>query len=100
MPDHEAEPFAPRPMKGGGHYEQHARTQMLAAERAVRALERAASSVPLAQDSPCVLVDYGAATGRNSLPAVRAVRQVLDGRGAAELLVYHCDLPDNDFSAL
>lgn len=70
---------------------------------AVALFEQAAEAVPLPKPPhPIVIVDYGAATGHNSLlpmsAAIAAIRRRTRPEHAVQ--VTHTDLPDNDFTAL
>ncbi len=90
-------------MEGGGAYNQHALVQSAGAIPAMKLLETAAGDVVLgADDGPIVLVDYGSSQGRNSLAPLRAAIDVLRLRASSSrpILVFHEDLPLNDFNTL
>jgi SAM dependent carboxyl methyltransferase len=56
--------------------------------------------VPL-DDGAVVIVDYGASQGRNSMaPMSAAVDPVRGRRPGHPILVFHTDLPNNDFTSL
>jgi hypothetical protein len=88
-------------MTGGGDYDRNARVQATASSFALPLFERAAreATLPPASD-PVTIVDYGSATGRNSLSAVAAALTVLRGRTAQPVMVVHNDQPANDFQSL
>lgn len=88
-------------MTGGGDYDRNARVQATAASFALPLLERAAREAALpTPPTPVVLVDYGSATGKNSISAVGAAVNVIRARTAQPLMVVHDDQPANDFQTL
>jgi hypothetical protein len=90
-------------MEGGGAYNQYAIVQSAGAVAAIKLLEGAADNVELgSDDGPIVLVDYGSSQGRNSLAPVRAAIDTLRLRVSSDrpILVFHEDLPLNDFNTL
>jgi SAM dependent carboxyl methyltransferase len=101
MPD---DPIAPSgAMEGGGAYNRHVSLPARGGAFAVPHLEDAARAVRLANTSdPIVLADYGSSQGRNSFAPMRVAIAALRERVGAErpILVYHEDLPANDFNAL
>ncbi len=88
-------------MTGGGEYDRNARVQATAASFALSVLERAAreAALPAAPD-PVTVVDYGSATGKNSLPVIAAALDVLRARTDGPVMVVHNDQPANDFQTL
>jgi len=88
-------------MTGGGDYDRNARVQATAASFALPMFERAAGEAALPPPpAPLTLVDYGSATGKNSMPVIAAALRVLRGRTAQPVWVAHVDQPVNDFAAL
>lgn len=90
-------------MARGGFYNAHSQPQHSAAEFGLALFEQAAASVPLpVAGLPLVIVDYGAAQGRNSLGPMRAAIAAIRTRagGTLPISVVHTDIPGNDFSAL
>ena len=85
------------------YYTAGRRLQAAGLRPATALFEQAAKVVPLpAPPQPIVIADYGAATGRNSLPPICAAIAVLRTRTAHEhsVLVVHTDDPVNDFTAM
>jgi SAM dependent carboxyl methyltransferase len=90
-------------MEGGGAYNNNAKLQASGGAFALPHLENAARSIALDADSqPVVIADYGSSQGRNSLLPMRVAIEVLRARLGSDrpILVYHEDLPANDFNAL
>jgi hypothetical protein len=90
-------------MEGGGAYNQHAAPQAAGAAVALRLLQDAARTIALPSgDEPIAIVDYGSSPGFNSIAPMRAAIESLRTRSEVErpILVYHQDLPLNDFNAL
>lgn len=90
-------------MEGQGAYNRHAKIQAGGAALALPYWEKAVLSVPLAHaHRPIVLADYGSSQGRNSFAPLRLAIRTLRSRLSADhpILVYHIDLPTNDFNAL
>ena len=89
-------------MEGKGAYNRLSRIPGAGGGLAIPLLEEAAGLVTIGSDRPIVIADYGSSQGKNSLAPIRAAIAVLRSRvGAARpILVYHTDLPDNDFSTL
>lgn len=90
-------------MEGRGAYNRHANIQASGVALAQRHLASAIEAMPLEPgEGPVVIVDYGSSQGKNSLgplrTAIEAVRQKVGGE--RPILVYHEDLPINDFNAL
>lgn len=86
-----------------GSYTANSRLRAAGLRPAVALFENAARDVPLPRPpQPIVIVDYGAATGHNSLLPIGAAITVLRTRTTAEhsVLVTHTDIPDNDFTAM
>lgn len=89
--------------EGSASYLPSSRLTAAGLARGVALFEEAAKTVPLyPPPQPIVIADYGAATGHNSLRAVRAAIGAIRARTRTEhaILVAHTDLPDNDFSTL
>ena len=90
-------------MEGKGAYNRHAAIPAAGGALAIPLLEEAARRIPLdAGDRPVVVADYGSSQGKNSLAPMRAAIVTLRARIGPErpVLVYHTDLPGNDFSEL
>jgi SAM dependent carboxyl methyltransferase len=89
-------------MEGKGFYNQHATIPAAGGALALPLLEQAAKRIELDGTRPIVLADYGSSEGQNSLAPMRTAIAVLRTRVGQErpILVYHTDLPDNDFSSL
>jgi hypothetical protein len=88
-------------MRGDGYYDAHSEYQRRVAASGTTLLAPLLDQLEVTPDAPCTVVDYGCASGANSIAviadAVRALR-----RHAPERLVVaiHNDLPSNDFNAL
>jgi hypothetical protein len=90
-------------MEGGGAYNRHASLPARGGAFAMPHLENAARLVPLeTAGGPIVIADYGSSQGRNSLAPMRAAITALRARVGSQrpILVYHEDLPVNDFNTL
>ena len=89
-------------MKGGGYYDDHSEYQRQVAHTGTGLIERAVAALPPpATGRPVVLVDYGSATGGNSVVALRtAVVAVRDRWPEVAVAVVHNDLPSNDWNEL
>ena len=90
-------------MEGAGAYNRHASLPARGGAFAVPHLENAARVASLdLSGEPIVIADYGSSQGRNSFAPMRAAITALRARVGAErqILVYHQDLPVNDFNAL
>jgi hypothetical protein len=90
-------------MEGGGAYNRHASLPARGGAFAVSHLENAAREVQLdGTGGPIVIADYGSSQGRNSFAPMRAAIAGLRVRAGEDrpILVYHEDLPANDFNAL
>jgi hypothetical protein len=100
MPDNRT--AASGAMEGKGAYNEHAKLPASGGAYALPHLENAARRIPLDSDRPVVIADYGASQGRNSLPPIGAAVRVIQARAGPDrpILVYHEDLPANDFNAL
>ena len=88
-------------MEGGGFYNKHSSAQAAGIERMLALLEAAANAVGVGDES-LVIADYGASQGRNSMVPMRLAIETLRAKhGVAKpVLVYHTDLPSNDFTSL
>jgi SAM dependent carboxyl methyltransferase len=89
-------------MEGGGAYNRHARLQAGGAFYALSLFEAAAAKISLDGDHPVVIADYGSSQGKNSLAPIRAAVNTLRSRigPVRPIMVYHADLPVNDFRSL
>lgn len=89
-------------MEGRGAYNRHAKIQASGVALAQRHLARAIETMPLDCEGPIVIVDYGSSQGKNSLGPMRTAIEAIRRRvgGERPILVYHEDLPINDFNAL
>ena len=88
-------------MTGGGDYDRNAHVQATAASFALPLLERAAREAALPPPpAPVAIVDYGSATGKNSMPVLAAALKVIRLRTAQSVLFAHNDQPTNDFASL
>jgi hypothetical protein len=90
-------------MEGKGFYNEYAAIPASGGALALPLLEEAARQISLdSSDRPIVIVDYGSSQGKNSLAPMRAAIAVLRARVGAQrpIVVYHTDLPANDFSTL
>jgi SAM dependent carboxyl methyltransferase len=89
-------------MEGLGAYNRHAKHQASGGAMVFPLLEKAVADVPLDGGQPVVIVDYGSSQGKNSLAPMRLAIDAVRARAGAErpILVYHEDLPINDFNAL
>ncbi|MBX6743723.1 MAG: SAM-dependent methyltransferase [Acetobacteraceae bacterium] len=90
-------------MEGGGFYNEHSLPQHDAGSFGLAMLAQAAQAAPMPEPGgDFVIVDYGAAQGRNSLEPMRLAVQAVRARSpeSMPIVVVHTDLPDNDFSIL
>ena len=90
-------------MEGRGAYNKHAKLPASGGAFALPHWERAAQSIPLDPgNQPIVIADYGSSQGKNSLAPMRKAIEVLRTRLGPDrpILIYHEDLPANDFNAL
>jgi hypothetical protein len=90
-------------MEGKGFYNKYAAIPAAGGALALPLLERAARLIDLDKgERPIVIADYGSSEGKNSLAPMRAAIAVLRARVGPKrpILVYHTDLPANDFSTL
>ena len=88
-------------MTGAGDYDRNARVQATAASFAMPLLERAAREAALPPPPAAVtVIDYGSATGKNSMAVLAAAVTVIRGRTSQPVLITHNDQPTNDFQAL
>jgi SAM dependent carboxyl methyltransferase len=88
-------------MEGTGFYNKHSSAQAAGIEQMLALLKVAANEVPVG-DETLVIADYGASQGRNSMTPMRIAIETLRGRCGAEkpAIVFHTDLPSNDFTSL
>jgi hypothetical protein len=89
-------------MEGKGAYNRHAQHQASGGAMVLPLLEGAIAAVSFDGEQPIVVVDYGASQGRNSLAPMRLAIDAVRARVGARrpILIYHEDLPINDFNAL
>lgn len=90
-------------MDGSGFYNEHSAQQEEAAAAGLALITQAAREIPLPDDRPLVIADYGSSEGKNSLPPLRSALDQLTSREGGSTLtasVVHTDLPGNDFSSL
>jgi hypothetical protein len=90
-------------MEGQGAYNRYAKLQAGGATLGLPHLEKAVRRLPLESgDRPIVIADYGSSQGKNSLAPIRIAIVALRARLGPNrpILVYHEDLPFNDFNAL
>ena len=90
-------------MEGGGAYNKHAILQAGGSAFALPHWENAIRKSMLDDgDEPIVVADYGSSQGKNSLVPMRIAIETLKSRLGPErpILIYHVDLPVNDFNAL
>ena len=90
-------------MEGSGTYNRNAAIPAGGGALAFAHLEAAARTVPVDQDDyPFVVADYGSSEGKNSLAPVKVAVNALRQRLGPDwpILVYHTDLPANDFKSL
>lgn len=88
-------------MVGAGFYNEHSAAQAAGIDRMLSLLEQAATDVSVGEEV-VVLADYGASQGRNSMAPMRiAIEAVRAQHGLDKpVLVFHTDLPSNDFTSL
>ncbi len=91
----------PHAMEGGGYYNKNSALQASIAAYLDGMLKKAVADIPVG-DEILTIADYGASQGRNSLAPMRTAvdslrRRAGDDRAA---LVFHTDLPTNDFTTL
>jgi SAM dependent carboxyl methyltransferase len=90
-------------MEGKGRYNKSAAIPAVGGALAIPLLEKAARVINLETgDRPNVIADYGSSEGKNSLAPMRAAIAALLTRTGPQrsIIVYHTDLPANDFSTL
>jgi SAM dependent carboxyl methyltransferase len=89
-------------MEGKGAYNRHAKHQASGGAIIVPLLERVIAAMGFDGERPIVIVDYGAAQGKNSLGPMRKAIEGVRARVGVEraIIIYHEDLPINDFNAL
>jgi hypothetical protein len=90
-------------MKGEAFYNAHAHRRHTAVSMALPLLARGCEIVPLPEPgADFTIVDYGSASGHGSLEPIRAVVRAVSQRisDTTPIVVYHNDLPSNDFGAL
>ncbi|WP_341313042.1 SAM-dependent methyltransferase [Paraburkholderia sp. IMGN_8] len=90
-------------MEGAGAYNRHATPQAGGAAIALPHLRQAVASLALEpHDQPVVIAEYGSSQGKNSQAPMRVAIAALRARAGPDrpILVYHEDLPVNDFNSL
>lgn len=88
-------------MEGAGFYNRHSAAQAAGIDEMLELLERAAREVPVGEEV-LVLADYGSSQGRNSMAPMRVAIEALRSRCGLDrpALVFHTDLPSNNFTSL
>jgi hypothetical protein len=88
-------------MEGAGFYNKHSSVQAAGIARMLSLLEQAALTVPIGEEA-LVVADYGSSQGRNSMTPMRVAIEAARSRSGADhpALVFHTDLPSNDFGSL
>lgn len=88
-------------MEGAGFYNLHSAAQAAGIDRMLSLMEQAAMEVPVGEEV-LVLADYGASQGRNSMTPMRVAIEAVRARCGVDkpVLVFHTDLPSNDFTSL
>ena len=90
-------------MEGKGAYNRSSFVQAVGSLPAVALLEHAGRAVALpSPPEPGFIADYGSSEGHNSLVPIAAALGVFRERVGDEraILVFHADVPGNDFTAL
>jgi SAM dependent carboxyl methyltransferase len=90
-------------MEGDSAYNRHAALQAAGNTMAIFHAREAARKVDIdSGDEPIIIADYGSSQGKNSLRPMRTIIETIRSRVAADrsFLIYHVDLPFNDFNAL
>src|SRR3954454_23746332 len=88
-------------MEGAGFYNRHSSAQAAGIDQMLALLEGAANQVVVG-DETLVIADYGASQGRNSMAPMRVAIECVRARSGGDkpVLVFHTDLPSNDFTSL
>ena len=90
-------------MEGNGSYNRSAKIQVAGIAAALPLLAQTIQGIGLVDgDTPIVIADYGSSEGENSLVPVRLAIRAFRHRDGHQrpILVYHVDLPVNDFNSL
>jgi hypothetical protein len=90
-------------MEGGGAYGTHSSIPAAGGGTAIPYLEAAAERIAVeGSGRPIVIADYGCSDGKNALAPMRVAIAALRRRigPSRPVLVYHNDLPGNDFTTL
>lgn len=88
-------------MEPGGAYAAHSQPQRSAIGLGLEMLRRSVQRVPLPPDGrPLVVADMGAAQGRSEMAPLSLAVRTLRSRSPAPIVVFHTDLPENDWSSL
>ena len=90
-------------MEGDGAYNRHAALQAAGNTMVILHAREAARRVDIDPEiEPIVIADYGSSQGKNSLAPTRTIIETLGSRVGVDrsFVVYHVDLPVNDFNAL
>ena len=83
------------------HYDAHSQYQRAVADTGASRIVECVDAVSIGEHETFVVADYGAATGVNSMAAVRAVVEaVRERRRAQPVAALHNDLPSNDWNTL
>ena len=88
-------------MAGAGFYNRHSAAQAAGIDQMLMLLEEAAGEVAVGEEV-LVLADYGSSQGRNSMAPMRVAIEAVRSRCGLDkpALVFHTDLPSNDFTSL
>jgi len=90
-------------MEGAGAYNRNARFQADGGKIAHLYAQEAAQKIEIDHGhGPIVIADYGSSQGKNSLAPIRIAIDALRARTGSDqpIMVYHVDLPVNDFNTL
>src|SRR5215831_3036258 len=90
-------------MEGNGAYNRDAKFQADGSKIALLYAQEAAQKVEIDRGvGPIIIADYGSSQGKNSLVPMRIAIQELRARIGSDrpIMVYHVDLPVNDFNTL
>jgi hypothetical protein len=88
-------------MEGGGFYNRHSSVQAAGIDQMLALLEEAANRVRIGEEA-LTIADYGSSQGRNSMRPIRLAIETVRAKAGAEkpVVVFHTDLPSNDFTSL
>jgi cyclopropane-fatty-acyl-phospholipid synthase len=84
-----------------GDYDEHSQYQRAVADTGTARITDSVAAIAASAGSPFVVADYGAATGANSMAAMRTAIVAVRARNADQPVVaLHNDLPSNDWNQL